>query len=267
MRPMLTSRTGPHPSAGATGVAPNFVPCAVVPTLDNHLTLRMVVEELRRYEVPVFVVDDGSAPATRAVAETLATEGLATVLRHERNRGKGAACLTGMNAARALGFTHAFQVDADGQHDLAQVPAFLAAAARDPDAVVLGYPIYDASAPRTRRIARHITSFWVGLELGSWSAVKDALVGFRIYPLEAMARVPRVANRMGFDFEAAVRLVRGGARPINLPVGVRYPSADEGGVSHIRPFRDNLAFCVLHTRLCMEGLLAWLGRRVKGLGR
>lgn len=267
MCPLPSSRTESPPSVRAPEARPAFVPCAVVPTLDNHLTLHAVVAGLRRHGLPVFVVDDGSAAATRAVADALAAEGLATVLRHGRNRGKGAACRTGMDAARALGFTHAFQVDADGQHDLAEVPAFLAAAARDPEALVLGYPVFDASAPRARRLARHFTSFWVGLELGSWRAVRDALVGFRVYPLAAMARVPRVADRMGFDVEAAVRLVRGGARPINLPVAVRYLKAEEGGLSHIRPFRDNVAFSLLHARLCIEGCCAWLGRRTGILRR
>lgn len=263
----LSSRSEFPASVCAPEARAAFVPCAVVPTLDNHLTLRAVVEGLRRHGLPVFVVDDGSATATRAVADSLASEGLASVLRHERNRGKGAACRTGMDAARTLGFTHAFQVDADGQHDLAQVPTFLEAAAGDPEALVLAYPVFDASVPRSRRLARQITTFWVGLELGSWRAVRDALIGFRIYPLAAMARVPRVADRMGFDFEAAVRLVRGGARPINLPVAVRYLKVEEGGLSHIRPFRDNLAFSLLHARLCIEGCCAWLGRRTGILRR
>ena len=93
--------------------------CALlVPTYDNPLTVRKVVEAAREHIDDVIVVDDGSGPAGRRACEEIAAAGLAHVHHREHNGGKGAAVKTGFAVARELGFTHALQVDADGQHDL-----------------------------------------------------------------------------------------------------------------------------------------------------
>ena len=223
--------------------------CAVVPTYDNPMTIRGVVTAIRSHSLPVIVVDDGSAAAGEAACAALAAEGLATVRRRPQNGGKGAAVKTGFAAAAELGFTHALQVDADGQHDLTRIPAFVAAAEADPAALVLGCPEYGESAPKLRRTARRITNFWVDVEVGK-GVITDAMVGFRVYPLAAVQRLGRLGDRMDFDIEIAVRLALAGTRVVNLPVPVRYLDAAEGGVSHFQPLRDNLRLSWLHTRLC-----------------
>jgi len=112
-----------------------------------------------------------------------------------------------------------------------------------------------------------VTNFWVALELGSRTRVRDAMVGFRVYPVTAALAADARGDRMDFDIEIAVRMARAGVPVVNLPVGVRYLSADEGGVSHFRMLRDNLAFCALHTRLCVGGTWGWLRRRLGGGSR
>ncbi len=238
-----------------------FSPCAVVPTFDNPLTVRSVVAAVRSHVDIVILVDDGSGPAGAAACDSVERDGLAMLRRHPRNRGKGAAVKTGFAAARELGFTHVLQVDADGQHDLGRIPAFLDAAREDADAVVIGFPVHDETIPRARRIARGVTTFWVGLELGGRDRVVDAMVGFRVYPLAAALAARARGDRMDFDVEIAVKLARAGVRVINLPVAVRYPSPEEGGVSHFRTWRDNLGFCALHSRLCMTGVVDRVLRR------
>lgn len=238
-----------------------FRPCVVVPTFDNPLTVRAVVERVRETVSDVIVVDDCSGPAGRAACEALEADGLARVRRREVNGGKGAAVKTGLRAARELGFTHALQVDADGQHDLDRAPVFVEAGAERPDALVLAYPEYDDSAPRGRLFARRFTRFWVDLEVGR-GVIRDAMVGFRVYPVEAALAV-RCGDRMDFDIEVAVRLAWAGSPIVNLPVKVRYLSEEEGGVSHFQLVRDNLRFAWLHTRLCTT---AWF-RRFLGLFR
>lgn len=238
-------------------------PCILVPTYNNPITLRSVVIQAREHCPHVIVIDDGSHEAARQVCEAVGQEGLAHVRRREPNGGKGAAVKTGFEVARELGFSHALQVDADGQHDLDRIPAFLAQAAERPEAVILGYPIFDGTAPRGRVIARKITRFWVGLELGSRAVVEDAMVGFRVYPLSTVMAVPVRGNRMDFDVEIAVRLARAGVPVINLPVAVRYLSEEEGGTSHFQAVRDNLRFSWMHTRLCLGGIFQWLTRRLR----
>ena len=240
---------------------------ALVPTFDNPRTVRGVVERIRAYGLDVIVVDDGSGPEGRAACAGIADDGLATVVHRPHNGGKGAACKDGFRKARELGYTHAFQIDADGQHDLDRIEAFADAAREHPNALVLGYPEYDGTAPRSRRIARGLTDFWVAVEVGGRGKIRDAMIGFRIYPLAAVAALEHVGDRMDFDIEVAVEIVRRGAPTVNLPVAVRYLSADEGGVSHFHPFRDNLRFAWMHSKLCTIGCMRWTFRKLWPFGR
>ncbi len=244
-----------------------FRPCILVPTYDNPATIRSVVERVREHLADVVVVDDGSGPEGRAACEALAREGLAHVVHRERNGGKGAAVKTGFAEAYRLGYTHALQVDADGQHDLADVPRFLAIAAANPDALVLGAPRFDASAPKARQVGRRITIFWVNFETGG-HVIEDPMCGFRVYPLAEATRIAVRADMMDFDPEVAVRLVWRGVPVINVPTKVRYVSRDEGGVSHFRLFKDNFLISWMHTRLCLEKVFGTLiGRRYRGTVR
>lgn len=233
---------------------------AVVPTLDNPRTVRGVVEGIRAHVADVVVVDDGSGAEGRAACEALAADGLAVVHRLDRNRGKGGAVKAGFEVAHERGFTHVFQVDADGQHDLACLPDFLAAARQQPDALVLGYPVYDETAPSHRKTARQVTKFWVDRETGG--AVRDALIGCRIYPLAAARASGTRGNRMDFDVEIAVRMARAGVPVVNLPVRVRYLTAAEGGISHFRPVRDIVQLSWMHSRLCTGISVRWLLRKL-----
>jgi polyprenyl-phospho-N-acetylgalactosaminyl synthase len=229
--------------------------CAVVPTFCNPMTVRNVVERVRSYGVSVVLVDDCSTSEGRDVCIQLEREGLVTLCRFAVNRGKGAATMEGLRIASALGFSHAFQVDADSQHDLTQIPPFLEASRCQPSALVLSYPVYERGAPRARVWGRLATTFWIAIEVGSTKVIRDALCGFRIYPVQKALLCKSRCERMGFDPEIAVLLVRRGTPTINMPVGVTYLSAEEGGVSHFRMLRDNLALGLLHTRLCVVGLL------------
>jgi glycosyltransferase involved in cell wall biosynthesis len=240
--------------------SPRF--CAVVPTYDNPLTIGAVVERIRARLPDVVVVDDASGPAGREAVAALERDGLARVVRRERNGGKGAAVRDGLRAAHALGFTHAIQIDADGQHDLDDLPRFLEAAAADPGALVLGCPVFDGGAPAARVRGRKISRFWTDVETGG-RTIADPLCGFRVYPLDVAVRAGARADRMGFDPEIAVRMVWLGSRVVNLPTKIRYLSAEEGGVSHFRMFRDNAEISWTHARLCAGALLRLVtGRRL-----
>jgi glycosyltransferase involved in cell wall biosynthesis len=237
----------------------------LVPTFDNPATVRGVVERLRASLTDVLVVDDGSGPAGHTACLQLQEEGLAMVCRLPRNRGKGAAVKRGLAFLHERGFTHALQVDADGQHDIGAAPKFLHAAATDPDALVLGYPVYDASVSKVRLRMRKLTEFWVDLEVGAKGRIRDAMIGFRIYPLTSTLRVGARGNRMDYDVEIAVRMARAGVPIVNLPVAVRYLRSDEGGISHFQPLRDNLRLSWLHCRICtaisLQATFGWLAPR------
>lgn len=224
---------------------------ALIPTFDNPRTIRAVVEEVRRHLKDVLVVDDGSGPEGQAACEVLAAEGLVQLVRRERNGGKGAAVKTGLSELAARGFTHAFQVDADGQHAIADMPRFLAAAESHPGALILGSPEFDHSAPRSRLIGRKITRFWTHVEtLGP--LIDDPMCGFRVYPIEQALRVAARGNAMDFDPEIAVRIAWSGTPVLNLLTRVRYLREGDGGVSHFRLVRDNALISWMHTRLVLS---------------
>lgn len=244
--------------------------CAIIPTYDNPRTLADVVAGVRAHIADIVVVDDGSAEPARRVAEQLATSGACQVVFRERNGGKGAAVKTGLAWAREHQFDYALQIDADLQHDPADIPrlvAGLSAAPGDgPGTLVLAQPVFDASAPKTRLRARKISVFWAMIEtLGH--KVGDPLCGYRIYPVATALRVAPRSNAMDFDPEIAVRLVWAGAPVVHVPTPVVYRGAEAGGVSHYRGVTDTLLIAAAHVRLCTEGVLRLLSWPVRALIR
>jgi glycosyltransferase involved in cell wall biosynthesis len=234
--------------------------CAIIPTYDNAQTLEVVVEAVRAHVSDVIVVDDGSGEKGRAVVEALKERGRVDAVFRAENGGKGAAVKSGLARAHELGFTHALQIDADGQHAASDIPRLVAASERDPKALVLGQPVFDGTAPTGRRIARSISVFWCAVEIMSFR-IGDPLCGFRVYPVRAALDARATGDAMDFDPEIAVRLARGGAPVVHVKTNVRYISRADGGVSHYRLFRDTLLISWMHTRMCFLGILWILGWR------
>jgi glycosyltransferase involved in cell wall biosynthesis len=235
--------------------------CAIVPTYNNPTTIAHVVAQVGEH-LPVIVVDDGSAPAGAEAVAELAEQNRATVVRLAENGGKGTAIEAGLRRAQALGFTHALALDADGQHACVDIPRFLQLSRAHADAMVLGVPRFDASAPLGRRFGRLISVFWVQVETCS-KAIRDPLCGYRVYPIEPALKVAELCGRrMDFDPEILVRMAWEGVPIASLETAVIYP---EGGVSHFRMWRDNVGITKMHTRLCMEAIVRVLsGKGIRG---
>ena len=201
---------------------------------------------------PVWVVVDGSTDGTAQSLYALAAqEPRLKVLTLDENSGKGAAVLYGLRAAAAAGYTHALTIDADGQHPVEKIPMFMAVSQENRDALVLGDPVFDASAPMLRVRGRKLCNWWANLEtLGA--GIGDSLFGFRVYPIAPLCQIMESSpwmRRFDFDPEVAVRLCWLGLRPINLPAPVLYFTQAEGGVSHFNYLRDNILLTWMHIRL------------------
>lgn len=242
----------------------NYKPCLLIPIYNHKETIRDTVAALERYQLPMYVVDDGSDAATQATLAAVAAEfKLLRLFRLPVNSGKGAAVIHGMRQAYADGHTHALQIDADGQHSIDDVAKFLERGAANSAAVICGTPIYDASIPKSRLYGRYVTHFWVRIETLS-GAIGDSMCGFRLYPLAAACAViddSPLPKRMAFDTAILVRLFWRGVPIINLPTPVVYP---QNGRSHFRLWRDNVGISMMHTGLVFGMLLrlpVLLGRR------
>ena len=227
----------------------------LIPSFDTGPTVYDTVRAARAQWTPVWVVVDGSTDGTAEGLQRLAEadDGLQVIVL-PTNCGKGAAVLAGLEALAAQGFSHVLTMDADGQHPADLIPAFMRASVKRPEAMILGKPVFDASAPLLRVRGRRVSNGWTDLET-LFAGIGDSLYGFRVYPIApllAVMRRNRWMRRFDFDTEAVVRLAWRGVKPVNLDAPVKYLTAEEGGVSHFRYGRDNLLLTWMHLRLMVE---------------
>jgi len=237
---------------------PSITHLVLIPSYNPGARVYDTVRAARSQWTPVWVVVDGSSDDTPAgLAQMAAADpGLRLIVLPE-NRGKGAAVLHGLDLAAQAGFSHVLTMDSDGQHPADLIPTFMQASQAAPARMVLGVPVFDASAPQLRVQGRKISNGWANLET-LWMGIGDSLYGFRVYPIEPLRLVmrgQRWMRRFDFDPEAVVRLCWLGVRPLNLPAPVKYLAAEEGGVSHFNYLRDNTLLTWMHTRLFLGFLL------------
>ena len=232
----------------------------VIPLYNHGATVRSVVEKALAVHEQVLVVDDGS---TDGGADRLT--GLpVTVLRHESNRGKGAAIQTAAREAARLGMTHIATIDADGQHDPADLPGLLAVLEKTPLAVVVGKRDFNtANVPGSSRFGRKFSNFWLRLQTGK--SLGDTQSGFRIYPLRVIEGLKLGEVHFSFEVEILVKSAWAGVPLFDAPISVIYPPGDER-ISHFRGFMDNFRLTLLNTRLTLRSVVPWPHRKIVAAG-
>jgi glycosyltransferase involved in cell wall biosynthesis len=227
----------------------------LIPSYNPGPKVYETVRQARQHWPVVWVVVDGSTDGTAQGLQQMAdTDDGLRVIVLPVNQGKGAAVLHGARTAAQAGYTHVLCMDSDGQHPADLIPAFMAQSQAHPDAMILGVPVFDASAPALRVKGRKVSNWWANLET-LWMGIGDSLYGFRIYPIQPLIKVmagQRWMRRFDFDPEAVVRLCWQGVRPVNVPAPVKYLGAEEGGVSHFNYWRDNKLLTWMHFRLMVE---------------
>ena len=222
----------------------NFRPCIVIPAYNPQNLLNIMLEKLPKNKITIFIIDDASTEELKINnSENIQIHRLA------KNSGKGGAVMHGLKLAFAAGFTHVLQIDADNQHSIEDIPVFLELAFNKPQAMIAGFPVYNNNVPTIRKYGRKFTNLWINIETLSF-AFKDAMCGFRVYPLEPAIKLIEQnkikSQRMGFDIEIIVKLYWAGIEIINQKTTINYP---ENGVSHFRMFKDNLEISKVHCRL------------------
>jgi len=224
-------------------------PCILIPVFNHEHAIAHVVENLLPFNVDIILVNDGSDKACRDVMQSLADNyKTLSLINMPENKGKGVAVKLGFNEAKKLSYSHALQIDADGQHASGDVEKFLELGMANKRAVICGCPVYGDDIPKLRYYGRYLTHLWVHINTLSFK-IKDSMCGFRLYPLEETCKLIQeetVGARMDFDTEIIVRWQWRGGQIINLATKVNYPL---DGVSHFLVWKDNWLISKMHTRL------------------
>lgn len=210
---------------------------AVIPAFDEARSIGAVVAGVRPYVAEVIVVDDGSRDGTASVARAAG----ATVISHEKNRGKGSAVRTGIaRAALSHDWTHLLMLDGDMQHLPDEVPVLFEAAARTGADLVVGERTFGKSdMPASRYHANRIGSRALSGFLGT--PVRDTQCGFRLFRAEMIRRLTLRATGYEIETEMLVKVRRHGGRIVSAPVTAVYGAS----VSKLRPVRDTTRTCFL----------------------
>ncbi|VUD68874.1 Polyprenol monophosphomannose synthase [Thalassocella blandensis] len=232
-----------------------YKPCVLIPVYNHPTTVKPLLQAISLYALPVVLVDDGSEESCRIVLQDLAREFESVhLLVLKQNRGKGGAVKAGLQEAQRLGFSHAVQIDADGQHKVEDIPDFIQHSQRNPTVLIAGKPIYDESIPKNRLYGRYLTHVWVWINTLSFQ-IEDSMCGFRVYPTEYSCQlIDKVflGERMDFDTEFLVRWWWAGGHIEQRGTSVTYP---QDGISHFNKLQDNWLISKMHTRLFFGMLL------------
>jgi len=216
-----------------------------VPALDAAATIGRVVLGLADLGLPVIVVDDGSSDATGDEARAAGAE----VVRHERNRGKGAAIRSGLAEAERRGAKCAVTVDADGQHPAAAARAVLEGSS-DPRALVLGVrDLVAAGAPRSNQFGNGVSNFF--LSLFARRTLRDTQCGLRRYPVRETLALGARADGFAFEAEVVLRAIAAGLPVVEVAVSVVYPSREERR-THFHNVRDPASIVGTVVRTVLE---------------
>ena len=243
--PGAQSMISPAQFTAAT-VFPPVVYAVIIPVYNHGGTLAKVIEDVLTQlpEATVFVVDDGSTDSTASVLRDM--EALyppdpkcpLRIYRHHRNRGKGAALLTGFAAAWQAGCTHAITVDSDGQHLISDIFRLMQISQLFPDDLIIGDRQMDfANVPKRSKRGRDMSRFWMLLQTGQ--DVPDTQCGLRIYPLRHTLTLTHLFRRFDFETETLVRHAWAGLQIRSAAITCIYFTA-ENRITHFRPVRDTI---------------------------
>jgi glycosyltransferase involved in cell wall biosynthesis len=216
----------------------------LIPALNAQRTIASVVVEARKELEPVVVIDDGSTDSTGEVARAVG----ATVLRHDVNRGKGAALKTGFAWALEQGFDGVITLDADGQHLPSEIPKFLEERAESMADLIIGgrAHLFHGMLPRRRNANRF--SAW-SISIASGRRITDSQSGFRLYSARLMRGMKLRTNGFDMESEVIVRAGRKGFVIVTIPIDLGF--IDGLSTSHYKPLKDTLriAWTVIRARV------------------
>ncbi|MGB0917249.1 MAG: DUF2062 domain-containing protein [Flavobacteriales bacterium] len=207
--------------------------CVIVPTYNNHKTVKRVVEDVLKYSNDVIVVNDGATDNTPEILNQFGDK--IYRIDYSPNRGKGYALRMGFQKATELGYKYAITLDSDGQHFANDIPKFLEVHKTHPEAVIMGARNLEADGmPAKNGFANRFSNFWFRLQTGIY--MPDTQTGFRLYPLQKIKNINFFTTRFEFEIEVIVKLAWRDVPFVSVPIQVKYDPNER--VSHFRPGPD-----------------------------
>ena len=222
--------------------------CVIVPTYNNHKTLKKVLNSILDFTPNIIIVNDGSTDET---SEILKQYSQLTQIHHPKNLGKGRALRNGFRKAIEQKFEYAITIDSDGQHFASDIPNFIAEIQKEPNSLLIGSRnMTQENVPKKSSFGNKFSNFWFKFETGI--KLEDTQSGFRLYPLKLIPK-QFYTNKFEFEIEVIVRSAWKGIVVKNIPIQVLYDPAER--VSHFRPFQDFTRISILNTVLVLNALL------------
>lgn len=224
--------------------------CVIIPTYNNGQTIGRVAQETLAECDDVIVVDDGCTDNTE---EELSKVSGITVVRHDKNRGKGQALKSGFAKAKELGFCYAITLDGDGQHYPRDIARLLKANQQHPGAIIIGKRnLTNAERSGGSKFANAFSNFWFNVQTGRM--LSDTQSGYRLYPLKKLHLLPLVSARYEAELSLLVFASWHGVEIHETLIDVYYPPREER-VSHFRPAADFTRISILNTLLCVMAVV------------
>lgn len=219
--------------------------CVLLPTYNNHKTLKRVIDGILAYTTDIIVVNDGSTDATTSI---LSNYPEIKTIHKPTNTGKGTALKIGFKHAVKLGFDYAITLDTDGQHYPDDIPNFIEALTNSEhkNVLIIGdRNMNEADVFAQSAKGNRVSTFWMYAATGL--RLNDSQSGFRLYPVKAMDNIKfmKATKKFEFEIEAIVKSFWSGINIIHVPIKVLYDPDER--VSHFRPFMDIARMVVLYT--------------------
>ena len=222
--------------------------CVIVPTYNNHKTLKKVLDSILDFTTNIIIVNDGSTDDT---FEILQQYSQLTQIHHPKNIGKGRALRNGFRKAIEMHFEYAITIDSDGQHFASDIPSFIAEIQKEPNSLLIGSRnMTQENVPKKSSFGNKFSNFWFKFETGI--VLEDTQSGFRLYPLNLIPK-QFYTNKFEFEIEVIVRSAWKGIVVKNIPIQILYDPLER--VSHFRPFKDFTRISILNTVLVINALL------------
>ncbi|GHC42354.1 DUF2062 domain-containing protein [Ulvibacter litoralis] len=217
--------------------------CVIIPTYNNHKTLKRVIDGVLNYTNAVIVVNDGATDSTETILQAYPQ---LTQIHLPKNKGKGNALQIGFNKAVELGYQYAITIDSDGQHFPSDIPVFVDAlvASEEKNILLIGARnMTQEGVPKKSSFGNKFSNFWFWFETGT--SLDDTQSGFRLYPIQELKKRKFYTKKFEFEIEVIVKAAWSGTVVKNVPVNVLYDETER--VSHFRPFKDFTRISILNT--------------------